>query len=65
MINSSQPKPHNIKWLEAERELAIKGFPVQSRPTPAAKPIKLPSTHKEGVRSGNRAGSMPSPSSEI
>ena len=30
---SQRPKPHRIKWIEAERELATRGFFFPSHPT--------------------------------
>lgn len=28
MLQGDKPKPHRIRWLEAERELALRGFAV-------------------------------------
>ena len=42
--DSHNEKPYTIKWLDAERELSIRGFPLKTtRPQVSKFPIASPS----------------------
>lgn len=40
MLSQTTPKPHRIKWVEAERALAVRGIVFPSHvPSPAEFPV--------------------------